>query len=104
MCDYQGYEFGAGRYPDSYCVDGFLHDADSDFLNEDQIPCPACNPDKAIDWWAEQNAASWKDDEDENDEAGHNERARITAISLVNDIRKNRGLPLVAHNCGSEAR
>ena len=27
MCDYQGYEFGAGTYPDSVCIDGRLHDA-----------------------------------------------------------------------------
>lgn len=28
MCNYQGYEFGAGRYPDSVCMDGRLLDAD----------------------------------------------------------------------------
>ena len=24
MCDYQGYEFGAGSYPDSVCIDAAL--------------------------------------------------------------------------------
>lgn len=27
MCDYRGYEFGAGRYPDSICIEGRLFDA-----------------------------------------------------------------------------
>jgi hypothetical protein len=29
VCDYQGYEFGAGFYPDSICIDGQLFDADN---------------------------------------------------------------------------
>jgi len=29
MCDYQGYEFGAGHYPDSVCIEGRLFDADA---------------------------------------------------------------------------
>ena len=51
MCDYQGYEFGAGLYPDSVCIDGFLYDADdcddkgNIYLhkNEEKKPCPKCN-------------------------------------------------------------
>jgi len=98
MCDYQGYEFGAGSYPDSICIDGRLHDADDAagdgqvYLQEEDIPCPMCRPDDAIEWWFERNAFSWDDDEDENDEEGHNRRAREAAISLVTDIRRNRGV------------
>ena len=51
MCDYQGYEFGAGSYPDSVCIDGYLWDADSGDACDDgwcytlggEIPCPQCN-------------------------------------------------------------
>ena len=48
MCDYQGYEFGAGSYPDSVCIDGRLLDADNCdgdrnlYDNEEDIPCPMC--------------------------------------------------------------
>jgi hypothetical protein len=96
MCDYQGYEFGAGRYPDSYCIDGKLHDADSDFLKDEDIPCPICRPQDAIAWWAERNELFWDDDEDMDDEEGHKRRALASATSLVNDIRANRGLVAAA--------
>lgn len=102
MCDYQGYEFGAGTYPDSLCIDGRLHDADACdesgelYLNDEDIPCPMCRPQDAITWWAERNALYWDDGEDENDEEGHNRRALETATSLVNDIRKNRGATIAA--------
>jgi len=102
MCGYQGYEFGAGKYPDSLCIDGRLHDADACdgegniYLNDEDWPCPICRPQDAILFWAERNAFSWDDDEDIDDEEGHNRRALETATSLVNDIRKNRGLPLAA--------
>jgi len=50
MCNYQGYEFGAGSYPDSVCIDGKLYDAD-DCDDEgnlyepgEDIPCPMCDP------------------------------------------------------------
>lgn len=82
MCRYQGYEFGAGRYPDSVCIDGRLHDADNCdgdgnvYLNDEDIPCPMCRPDDAIEYWTDQNAMFWDDAEDENDEAGHLKRAR----------------------------
>lgn len=89
MCNYQGYEFGAGRYPDSYCIDGLLHDADSDYLNDESIPCPMCSRDGAISWWTERFSCFVEDDEtqDETDR-----RALEAAISLVDDIRKNRGI------------
>jgi len=92
MCDYQGYEFGAGSYPDSICIDGNLHDADSDYLHDEEVPCPVCRPKDAIEWWARRNAFFWDDDEDESDDEGHNRRALESATSLVNDIRANRGL------------
>lgn len=102
MCDYQGYEFGAGTYPDSVCIDGRLHDADNSpgpgevYLLDEDIPCPMCRPQDAIAWWAERNALYWDDGEDTNDEEGHNRRALETATSLVNDIRKNRGAAIAA--------
>ena len=97
-CSYQGYEFGAGSYPDSVCINGSLHDADhcdadgNVYLKEEDIPCPMCRPLDAIEWWADQNATFWDDDEDMDDEEDHQRRARETAISLVTDIRKNRGI------------
>lgn len=100
MCSYQAYEFGAGSYPDSVCIDGSLHDADhcdgdgNLYLNDEDIPCPMCRPQDAIKYWAEQNAMFWNDDEDMDDDEGHNRRAREAASSLVNDIRKNRGITI----------
>ena len=99
MCNYQGYEFGAGRYPDSVCIDGSLHDADhcdgegNIYLNEEDIPCPICRPNEAIDWWAEQNAFVIHEGETEEQTKA---RARENATSLVNDIRKNRGFAAAA--------
>lgn len=87
-CDYKGYEFGGG-YLDSVCINGCLHDADNCYgeglvyLNDDDIPCPMCRP---LD-----SMLSWDDDEDMDDEEGHNKRARDAAVSLITDIRKNRG-------------
>ncbi|WP_426269205.1 hypothetical protein ACN9MB_13335 [Dyella kyungheensis] len=92
MCDYQGYEFGAGTYPDSYCIDGSLHDADSDYLNEEDFPCPICRREEAIAWWAERNAFSIPGGD--YDEAEHASEALECATSLVDDIRLNRGIPL----------
>jgi hypothetical protein len=91
MCDYQGYEFGAGRYPDSYCIDGTLHDADSDYMNDEDVPCPICNRDGAITWWY----SRWKGMSEVDDERSVdviNDEHRASAISLVDDIRKNRGI------------
>ena len=58
MCDYQGYEFGAGVYPDSVCMKGYLHDADdcddkgAIYLHPDEvhIPCPKCNKQEHEIW------------------------------------------------------
>ena len=95
MCDYQGYEFGAGRYPDSYCIDGKLNDADSDYLNDEDVPCPMCDRDAAIQWWFRRwEGMSEVDDERSWDEINAEHLANAT--SLVDDIRKNRGLLVAA--------
>lgn len=93
MCDYMGYEFGAGRYPDSYCIDGKLHDADSDHLNDEDVPCPMCDREAAVQWWFDR----WKDSSEVGDERGWDEinaEHFASAKSLVDDIRFNRGIPL----------
>lgn len=96
-CGYQGYEFGAGRYPDSLCVGGWLYDADD--CDEDQnlyepmdsIPCPMCNVKEAI--------SRYKDDflfsTDRNKHGKLVNRfskrgAARAARHLVKDIQKNR--------------
>ena len=86
-CGYQGYEYGAGTYPDSICVDGRLFDADDcdDNLRLyepiEHIPCPVCNPADAIDYWTERNQRT----------GTSRSAARRAAKSLVTDILKNRG-------------
>lgn len=89
MCDYQGYEFGAGYYPDSVCIDGRLFDADycdgDGNLYDDgcYIPCPICNPHDCVLYWFESN-------QDCTGKRG-DVHALKRAVSLVSDIRKNRG-------------
>ena len=88
MCNYQGYEFGAGSYPDSVCIDGKLHDADdcdehgNIYETDEDIPCPMCDPKGAVKYWAERN------------EIGGSSRrtAARHARLLVADIRGNRGV------------
>jgi hypothetical protein len=104
MCNYQGYEFGAGRYPDSVCIDGFLHDADrcdddgNVHLNDEAIPCPICDRQGAIDWWY----GSWENSSEPGDDRPWdviNAEHMTRAVSLVDDIRKNRGIaPPVAED------
>lgn len=89
MCNYQGYEFGAGRYPDSYCIDGMLHDADSDYLNDEDVPCPVCNREAAIAWWFGRWEGMCDIGDDRSDEEVNAEHMQ-NAISLVDDIRRNR--------------
>ena len=97
MCDYQGYEFGAGTYPDSICIDGRLHDADNSpgpgevYLMEEDIPCPICRREDAIKWWFEQ----WENvslPNDERDWEMINAEHLARATNLVDDIRRNRGI------------
>lgn len=85
-CGYQGYEFGAGSYPDSICFGGKLYDADNCDSNGnyydpmEDIPCPMCREKEAIEFWAQRNRSS-----------GQNKAEALAAAkSLVADIRKNR--------------
>lgn len=87
-CGYQGYEFGAGSYPDSICFGGKLYDADNGYHAEggfmyydpsEEIPCPMCREKEAIAYWTERNRLSGATKAD----------ARKAAKSLVADIRKN---------------
>ena len=86
MCDYKGYEFGAGSYPDSICVDGRLFDADNcddaGNLHEptEDIPCPMCHEAEAIAYWKDRFECGGESAED----------AETSAKSLVADIRRNR--------------
>ena len=86
-CGYQGYEFGAGRYPDSICVDGRLFDADDCddkgnlYEPAEHIPCPMCQRTAAVEYWTERNLNS----------GVTAEAARSAARALVADIRANRG-------------
>jgi len=86
MCDYQGYEFGAGAYPDSVCLEGRLFDADycddqgNLYDKEDDVPCPMCRKDDAVKWHIDQWGLGDKT---------YKERRKV-ARSLVADIRRNR--------------
>lgn len=84
-CGYQGYEFGAA-YPDSLCCGGRLYDADNCDGNgnlyepAEDIPCPMCREQEAIDYWADRNSLS----------GIPKAKAREAARCLVADIRRNR--------------
>lgn len=85
-CGYQGYEFGAGRYPDSICFGGRLYDAD-DCDNDgnyyeppETIPCPMCKEQQAVEYWIDRFRLG----------GATNSDAMLNARSLVDDIRKNR--------------
>ena len=88
MCDYQGYEFGAS-YPDSVCIDGKLLDADNCdndgnlYDTGEDIPCPMCDEAGAIEYWTERNRMNSRS----------RKAANKAALSLVADIRSNRGVP-----------
>jgi len=87
MCGYQGYEFGAGRYPDSVCIDGRLFDADNCdndgnlYEPGEDIPCPMCDPKGAVAYWTDRNCGLVT-----------RRTAAKYARSLVADIRANRGV------------
>src|SRR5262249_23666458 len=61
-CGYQGYEFGAGSYPDSMCCGGRLYDADdcdgkgSLYEPTEEITCPMGREQDGIAYWAEQRS------------------------------------------------
>jgi hypothetical protein len=87
-CGYLGYEFGAGTYPDSICVEGRLFDADDCddkgnlYEPGENIPCPMCDPKGAINYWTGRNQRG----------GGTREAARKAARELVLDIRLRRGV------------
>lgn len=89
MCNYRGYEFGAGAYPDSVCIDGELHDADrcdgegNLLVMDEEIPCPICRPTDAVGYQAEQQLMAGDVDLQE---------AMAMAASRVTHIRANRGV------------
>lgn len=86
MCNYQGYEFGAGSYPDSVCIDGRLYDADNCddkgnlYEPVEDIPCPMCHPKEAVSYWTDRNRCS----------GVSVKQARQAAKSLVKSIRDAR--------------
>lgn len=96
-CGYQGYEFGAGTYPDSVCIDGRLHDADhcdndgNLYANDEDVPCPMCRREDAIEWWYSRRE-NMSEVGDERSWDVINAEHRANAISLVDDIRANRGV------------
>lgn len=85
-CGYQGYEFGAGGYPDSECFGGRLYDMDncdsSGLIYEpcEYIPCPMCHPRLAVDYWEQRNRSSGL----------ARKNSRENAKLLIADIRRNR--------------
>lgn len=83
-CGYQGYEFGAGSYPDSQCFGGRLYDMDNCdepgtvYEPSEYIPCPICHPRKAVEYWTGRFQELPK------------RQAIKSAKALVADIRNNR--------------
>ena len=50
-CGYRGFEFGARSYPDSVCCGGRLYDTDDFEDRMEEIPCPNCRENEAIEYW-----------------------------------------------------
>jgi hypothetical protein len=95
-CGYQGYEFGAGSYPDSQCFGGRLYDMDKCdggmiFEPMDYIPCPMCRPKESIARYKQDNLLVMPFRNSRGEPKGYSKRnAARMARSLVRDIRKNR--------------
>lgn len=96
-CGYQGYEFGAGRYPDSECFGGKLWDMDHCDENGnlydpmDDIPCPMCREKDAVAYYKQQNLLVMPSRNSRGEPKGYSKRnAARMARHLVADIRKNR--------------
>lgn len=89
MCNYQGYEFGAGSYPDSVCIEGRLYDADrcdgdgNLYEMDEDVPCPICRPTEAVQWWVEQSGGF--EDAGDGDALG-------ASMARVDDIRAKHGV------------
>jgi len=85
-CGYQGYEFGAGRYPDSICFGGKLYDADdcdgygNYYEPSEDIPCPMCHEKEAVAYWEERFRSG----------GDSKIKAHVAARSLIRGIRSNR--------------
>lgn len=81
-CGYQGFEFGARSYPDSLCCGGRLYDTDDFNDPTEEIPCPNCRENDAIEYWSDRFAL------------GGEERlsARFAAESYVARIRQSRAI------------
>jgi hypothetical protein len=96
-CGYQGYEFGAGHYPDSQCFGGRLYDMDNcdepGTVNEpmDYIPCPMCKPKAAIANYKREFMLTMPRRNAHGMPRGYSKRdCSRMARRLVRDIRKNR--------------
>ena len=96
-CGYQGYEFGAGRYPDSQCFGGRLYDMDNcdepGTVNEpmDYIPCPICKPKAAIAKYKREFMLTMPLLNAHGEPRGYSKRdCSRMANHLVKNIRKNR--------------
>ena len=102
-CGYQGYEFGASRYPDSICVDGFLWDADncdskgSLYKPTEEIPCPMCNERGAIQYWAERNMLGGLAKKEAIDAA----RALVPTSGRIARTERSLGRPSIDESNGS---
>ena len=95
-CGYQGYEFGAGRYPDSQCFGGRLYDMDNcdggGMIYEPggYLSCPMCHPKDAIAEYKQQNLDAIFVTGKGVARQHSKRRAARMARSLVRDIRRNR--------------
>jgi len=91
-CGYQGFEFGARSYPDSFCCGGRLYDADDIEEPMEEIPCPNCRENDAIEYWFGRFAL------------GGEEllSARNVAESLVAQIRPSRAIQ--TQQCSAKER
>lgn len=96
-CGYQGYEFGAGRYPDSQCFGGRLYDMDNcdgqGMIYEpgEYFPCPMCDPKGAIHWHKQDFLTQTRRNKRGDLSMRFSKRdAARAARCLVRDIRRNR--------------
>ena len=77
-CGYQGCEFGAKSYLDSLCCGGRLYDTDDFVEPAEDIPCPNCREQDAIDYWFDRFAIGGEEPAS----------ARSAAIGFVTHLRK----------------
>jgi hypothetical protein len=70
-CGYQGYEYGARSYPDSLCCGGRLYDADELEELAEEIPCPNCREEEAVEYWFDRFALGGEDPASARDAANN---------------------------------